>query len=321
MDSKVTETADLISDPLDLVKQIRAMLARVWLGDELILDLLLVTVLAKGHLLLEDVPGVGKTTLAKNLARALGMEFNRVQFTNDILPADILGGSVYNPVDGNFNFVPGPIFTDFLLADEINRASTRSQSAFLQAMEEGGVSIDGVNHALSSRFTVIATQNPIDYDSTNPLPEAQLDRFLIATSIGYPQRNQELALLGEYQQVARQTIEAVIDVDQFSGLQQLVEQAYLHPELSQYIVDLARLSREEEELRLGISPRGSMHLAQAAKAMAVIRGRDAVIAEDIQQLIMPVWSHRLLPRHGRDQDRTASVELLEGLMGRVPLPR
>ena len=321
MDSKVTETADLISDPLDLVKQIRAMLARVWLGDELILDLLLVTVLAKGHLLLEDVPGVGKTTLAKNLARALGMEFNRVQFTNDILPADILGGSVYNPVDGNFNFVPGPIFTDFLLADEINRASTRSQSAFLQAMEEGGVSIDGVNHALSSRFTVIATQNPIDYDSTNPLPEAQLDRFLIATSIGYPQRDQELALLGEYQQVARQTIEAVIDVDQFSGLQQLVEQAYLHPELSQYIVDLARLSREEEELRLGISPRGSMHLAQAAKAMAVIRGRDAVIAEDIQQLIMPVWSHRLLPRHGRDQDRTASVELLEGLMGRVPLPR
>lgn len=321
MDSKVTETADLISDPLDLVKQIRAMLARVWLGDELILDLLLVTVLAKGHLLLEDVPGVGKTTLAKNLARALGMEFNRVQFTNDILPADILGGSVYNPVDGNFNFVPGPIFTDFLLADEINRASTRSQSAFLQAMEEGGVSIDGVNHALSSRFTVIATQNPIDYDSTNPLPEAQLDRFLIATSIGYPQRDQELALLGEYQQVARQTIEAVIDVDQFSGLQQLVEQAYLHPELGQYIVDLARLSREEEELRLGISPRGSMHLAQAAKAMAVIRGRDAVIAEDIQQLIMPVWSHRLLPRHGRDQDRTASVELLEGLMGRVPLPR
>lgn len=321
MDSKVTETADLISDPLDLVKQIRAMLARVWLGDELILDLLLVTVLAKGHLLLEDVPGVGKTTLAKNLARALGMEFNRVQFTNDILPADILGGSVYNPVDGNFNFVPGPIFTDFLLADEINRASTRSQSAFLQAMEEGGVSIDGVNHALSSRFTVIATQNPIDYDSTNPLPEAQLDRFLIATSIGYPQRDQELALLGEYQQVAKQTIEAVIDVDQFSGLQQLVEQAYLHPELGQYIVDLARLSREEEELRLGISPRGSMHLAQAAKAMAVIRGRDAVIAEDIQQLIMPVWSHRLLPRHGRDQDRTASVELLEGLMGRVPLPR
>ncbi|MBL4623123.1 MAG: MoxR family ATPase [Immundisolibacteraceae bacterium] len=321
MDSKVTDIADLISDPLDLVKQIRAMLARVWLGDELILDLLLVTVLAKGHLLLEDVPGVGKTTLAKNLARALGMEFNRVQFTNDILPADILGGSVYNPVDGNFNFVPGPIFTDFLLADEINRASTRSQSAFLQAMEEGGVSIDGVNHALSERFTVIATQNPIDYDSTNPLPEAQLDRFLIATSIGYPQRDQELALHGEYQQVSKQPIEAVINADQFSGLQQLVDQAYLHPELSQYIVDLARMSREEEELRLGISPRGSMHLAQAAKAMAVIRGRDAVIAEDIQQLIMPVWSHRLLPRHGRDQDRTASVELLEALMRRVPLPR
>ncbi len=321
MDSKVANGSDLISDPLELVGQIRAMLARVWLGDPLILDLLLVTVLAKGHLLLEDVPGVGKTTLAKNLARTLGMEFNRVQFTNDILPADILGGSVYNPVDGNFNFVPGPIFTDFLLADEINRASTRSQSAFLQAMEEGGVSIDGVNHVLSERFTVIATQNPIDYDSTNPLPEAQLDRFLVATSIGYPQRDQELALLGEYQQVAKQPIEAVINGDQFSGLQQLVDQAYLHPELSQYIVDLARLSREEEGLRLGISPRGSMHLAQAAKAMAVVRGRDTVIAEDIQQLIMPVWSHRLLPRHGRDQDRTASVELLEALMRRVPLPR
>jgi len=306
---------------VDLISPIHRSLSRVWLGDPFVLDLMLVTVLARGHLLLEDVPGVGKTTLAKSLARALGMEFNRVQFTNDILPADILGGSVYNPVDGNFNFVPGPIFTDFLLADEINRASTRSQSAFLQAMEEGAISIDGVSHELSPRFTVIATQNPIDYDSTNPLPEAQLDRFLISTSIGYPDREQELTLLGAYQQTANQGVEAVLNGEQFHQLQLRVDEAYLHEELSQYIIDLARLSREDERLRLGISPRGSIHLAQAAKALAVIRGRDAVSAEDIQQLIAPVWSHRLLPRHGRDQDRTASVELLEELVRQVPVPR
>ena len=320
MDSKVGRAGVESSSHADMIEQIHGSLSRVWLGDGFILDLMLVTVLARGHLLLEDVPGVGKTTLAKSLARSLGMEFNRVQFTNDILPADILGGSVYNPVDGNFNFVPGPVFTDFLLADEINRASTRSQSAFLQAMEEGAVSIDGISHELSPRFTVIATQNPIDYDSTNPLPEAQLDRFLVATSIGYPGREQELALLGEYQQTGG-LVEAVMNVEQFEALQQRVDEAYLHPDLAQYIVDLARVSREDERLRLGISPRGSIHLAQAAKALAIIRGRDAVTAEDIQRLIVPVWSHRLLPRHGRDQGRTASVELLTELVRQVPVPR
>lgn len=321
MDTEVNRSTAASFELADKIGQIHRSLSRIWLGDVFILDLMLVAVLARGHLLLEDVPGVGKTTLAKSLARTLGMEFNRVQFTNDILPADILGGSVYNPVDGNFNFVPGPIFTDFLLADEINRSSTRSQSAFLQAMEEGAISIDGVNHPLSDRFTVIATQNPIDYDSTNPLPEAQLDRFLVATSIGYPNRDQELALLGAYQQTASQGVEAVLDVQQFNALQERVDSAFLHEDLSRYIVDLARSSREDERVRLGISPRGSIHLAQAAKALAVIRGRDSVIAEDIQQLIMPVWSHRLLPRHGRDQDRTASVELLEELVRRVPVPR
>jgi len=320
MDSKVDRAGVESSVYNDMIEQIHGSLSRVWLGDGFVLDLMLVTVLARGHLLLEDVPGVGKTTLAKSLARSLGMEFNRVQFTNDILPADILGGSVYNPVDGNFNFVPGPVFTDFLLADEINRASTRSQSAFLQAMEEGAVSIDGISHELSPRFTVIATQNPIDYDSTNPLPEAQLDRFLVATSIGYPGREQELALLGEYQQTGG-LVEAVMNVEQFEALQQRVDEAYLHPDLAQYIVDLARVSREDERLRLGISPRGSIHLAQAAKALAIIRGRDAVTAEDIQRLIVPVWSHRLLPRHGRDQGRTASVELLTELVRQVPVPR
>jgi len=320
MDSKVDRAGVESSVYNDMIEQIHGSLSRVWLGDGFVLDLMLVTVLARGHLLLEDVPGVGKTTLAKSLARSLGMEFNRVQFTNDILPADILGGSVYNPVDGNFNFVPGPVFTDFLLADEINRASTRSQSAFLQAMEEGAVSIDGISHELSPRFTVIATQNPIDYDSTNPLPEAQLDRFLVATSISYPGREQELALLGEYQQTGG-LVEAVMNVEQFEALQQRVDEAYLHPDLAQYIVDLARVSREDERLRLGISPRGSIHLAQAAKALAIIRGRDAVTAEDIQRLIVPVWSHRLLPRHGRDQGRTASVELLTELVRQVPVPR
>ena len=322
MDTKVMSYAETSEvDLVDKIRQVQQSLSKVWLGDSFILDLMLVAVLARGHLLLEDVPGVGKTTLAKSLARALGMEFNRVQFTNDILPADILGGSIYNPVDGNFNFVPGPIFTDFLLADEINRASTRSQSAFLQAMEEGAISIDGISHMLSPQFTVIATQNPIDYDSTNPLPEAQLDRFLIATSIGYPNRDQELALLETSQQAAGARVNAVLSVEEFLQLKGQVEAAFMHEDLSQYIVDIARLSREDERLRLGISPRGSIHLVQAAKALAVVRGRNAVTAEDVQQLIVPVWSHRLLPRHGRDQDRTASVELLDDLVRQVPVPR
>ena len=315
IDSRPVESAQ------DAISRARSELAKVWLGDVFVIDLLLAAVLARGHLLLEDIPGVGKTTLAKGLAAVLGLEFNRVQFTNDILPADILGGSVYNPANGGFSFSPGPIFTDFLLADEINRAPTRSQSAFLQAMEEGHVAVDGENHALSDLFTVIATQNPIDFDSTNPLPEAQLDRFLISTTMGYPALESELHLLGDYQLNANQPPANAIMRDQLGALRLVADDVFLHPDLARYIVELARQSRQDEQIKLGISPRGALHLAQAARAYAMIQGEESVLPEQIQRLVRPVWGHRLLPRHGRDNNRELAGELLDEYVARVPLPR
>lgn len=314
-------TLSAIPEDLELLQLARQQLATVWLGDEFVINLLLAAVLARGHILLEDVPGVGKTTLAKGLARVFGLAFNRVQFTNDILPADILGGSIYNPTDGSFSFSPGPIFTDFLLADEINRASTRSQSAFLQAMEEGQVAADGVNHPLSEFFTVIATQNPIDFDSTNPLPEAQLDRFLIAATLGYPELDAELDLLNIYDPQAAQQVRPVFSGEQILRLREECDQVYLHPDIARYIVELARRSRQDERLKLGISPRGGLHLAQAARAYALLHGRREVAVGDVQKLIPPVWGHRLLPRHGRNHDRSLAGKLLAEWVEQAPVPR
>ena len=217
-------------------------------------------------MLVLDVPGVGKTTLATGLALILGLDFNRIQFTNDILPADILGGSIYNASEAKFTFSPGPIFTDFLLADEINRAPTRSQSPFLQAMEEGYVAADGVNQPLSNLFTVIATQNPIDFDRTNPLPEAQLDRFLTSISLGYPDVEAELHLLGEYSDAAKRDPVAVLDKASVAALHDACDDVHLHADLARYIVTLARTTREDPNMKLGISPRGSMHLASACNS-------------------------------------------------------
>jgi len=310
-----------LSQLVSLLDQAHKSLAQHWLGDEFVIELLLASIIACGHVLVVDVPGVGKTTLAKALAQVLGLDFNRIQFTNDILPADILGGSIYNASEAKFTFSPGPIFTDFLLADEINRAPTRSQSAFLQAMEEGYVAADGVNQPLSALFTVIATQNPIDFDSTNPLPEAQLDRFLTSISLGYPNLDAELHLLGDYGQAAQQDPVAVLDKESVSALREACDEVYLHADLASYIVKLARTTREDEHIKLGISPRGSMHLATACKGYALVKGRQQVIAEDIQRLIPPVWNHRILPRHGRDNDATQAHELMQNIVASVPVPR
>lgn len=306
---------------VSLLDQAHQSLARHWLGDDFVIELLLASIIARGHVLVVDVPGVGKTTLAKGLAQILGLDFNRIQFTNDILPADILGGSIYNANEAKFTFSPGPIFTDFLLADEINRAPTRSQSAFLQAMEEGHVAADGVNQPLSNLFTVIATQNPIDFDSTNPLPEAQLDRFLTSISLGYPDIDAELHLLGDYGEATKHDPVAVLDKESVAALRDAVDEVHLHADLARYIVTLARATREDPSIKLGVSPRGSMHLATACKGYALVKGRQQVIAEDIQQLIPPVWNHRILPRHGRDNDSTQAHELMQNIVARIPVPR
>ena len=321
METKVQHKQDDLAQLVSLLDQAHRSLAKHWLGDDFVIELLLASIIARGHVLVVDVPGVGKTTLAKGLALILGLDFNRIQFTNDILPADILGGSIYNASEAEFTFSPGPIFTDFLLADEINRAPTRSQSAFLQAMEEGYVAADGVNQPLSNLFTVIATQNPIDFDSTNPLPEAQLDRFLTSISLGYPDIDAELHLLGEYSEAAKHDPVAVLDKGSVAALRDACDEVHLHIDLARYIVTLARATREDPNIKLGISPRGSMHLASACKGYALVKGRQQVIAEDIQQLIPPVWNHRLLPRHGRDNDSTQAHELMQNIVASVPVPR
>ena len=306
---------------VDLLNRAHQALAKHWLGDDFVIEVLLTSIIAKGHVLLVDVPGVGKTTLAKCMAQVLGLEFNRIQFTNDILPADILGGSIYSATDGKFSFAPGPIFTDFLLADEINRGPTRSQSAFLQAMEEGFVAAEGKNFPLSDLFTVIATQNPIDFDSTNPLPEAQLDRFLTSVTLGYPSDEAELHLLGGYNAQAQSEPEAILNKESVGQLREACDKVHLHEDLMRYIVDISRKTREDQRIKLGISPRGSMHLANAAKAYALVKGRQHVLAEDIQKLIPPVWDHRILPRHGRDSDSAHSHEILQDLIAQTPVPR
>lgn len=321
MESIELPKQDDLNRLVSLLDQAHQSLARHWLGDDFVIELLLASIIAGGHVLVVDVPGVGKTTLAKGLAQILGLDFNRIQFTNDILPADILGGSIYNASEAKFTFSPGPIFTDFLLADEINRAPTRSQSAFLQAMEEGYVAADGVNQPLSNLFTVIATQNPIDFDSTNPLPEAQLDRFLTSISLGYPDVDAELHLLGEYGIAAKHDPVAVLDKDSVAALRDACDEVYLHADLARYIVTLARATREDPNIKLGISPRGSMHLATACKGYALVKGRQQVIAEDIQRLIPPVWNHRILPRHGRDNDSSQAHELMQNIVASVPVPR
>jgi len=309
------------SSLVELLDRAHQVLAQHWLGDDFVIEVLLTSIIAKGHVLLVDVPGVGKTTLAKSMAQVLGLDFNRIQFTNDILPADILGGSIYSATDGKFSFAPGPIFTDFLLADEINRGPTRSQSAFLQAMEEGFVAAEGKNYPLSDLFTVIATQNPIDFDSTNPLPEAQLDRFLTSVTLGYPSDEAELHLLGGYNAQAQSEPEAILNKESVGQLREASDKVHLHEDLMRYIVDISRKTREDQRIKLGISPRGSMHLANAAKAYALVKGRQHVLAEDIQKLIPPVWDHRILPRHGRDSNSAHSHEILQDLVTQTPVPR
>lgn len=314
-------TAATPVDVNNALKRAHQELARHWLGNDFVIELLLTSIIAKGHVLIVDIPGVGKTTLAKSMAKILGLDFNRLQFTNDILPADILGGSIYNSTEAKFSFSPGPIFTDFLLADEINRGPTRSQSAFLQAMEEGYVAADGENYALSDLFTVIATQNPIDFDSTNPLPEAQLDRFLTCLSLGYPDEDAELHLLSGYGETMREEPEAVLNKETIRELRESCERVFLHEDLARYIIALARASREDSRIKLGISPRGAMHLAMGCKAFALVQGRDAVLAEDIQQLIPAIWDHRVLPRHGRDNDSSQAHEILQDILQQIPVPR
>jgi MoxR-like ATPase len=279
------------ADRLDALK---AQLGRVILGKPEAIENITVCLLAGGHILMEDVPGVGKTTLAKALARSLSADFKRVQFTPDLLPTDILGSSVYSPKDGSFSFKPGPIFTNVLLADEINRASPRTQSSLLEAMSERQVSIEGTTHPLPAPFVVIATQNPVEFHGTYPLPEAQLDRFGMRINLGYPANDHEVDVLySQFHHHPLDDVTPVLDAAAVVVLQEAVRAVVVERSIGRYIVALADATRRHPSLRMGCSPRGALSLFRVTQARAFVSGRTYAVPEDVKSVAVPSLAHRL----------------------------
>lgn len=312
---------DLRTESRRQIDALRTNLSDVIQGKDEALDIVVIALLAGGSILMDDVPGVGKTTLAKALARSVDLQFHRVQFTPDLLPSDILGSSIYNPVEGEFHFRQGPIFCNVLLADEINRASPRTQSALLEAMSEMQATIEGVLHPLPGPFLVIATQNPIDFHGTYPLPEAQLDRFLVQLPLGYPDEEHEVAVLYSQQDTHPiQDLKPVLSREEVLDLQEAVKQVHVEQNVGGYLVRIVRATREDPRLKLGVSPRGSLMLFRASQAAAFAAGRDFVLPDDVQRLAPYVLSHRMIltakSRYGSIERREIIQEILE----RVPVP-
>lgn len=286
-----------ISMPLDRLKE-NLNLAMV--GKDEAIQLILVALLSGGHALLEDVPGVGKTLLAKSLARSIDGSFHRVQCTPDLLPGDLTGTNIWNPQEGSFEFIPGPIFTNILLADEINRATPRTQSALLEVMEESQVSLDGVTHPVAPPFFVIATQNPVESHGTFPLPEAQLDRFAVAISLGYPDAEQELEMLKRSQKKRDfSQLSACVSLADVRSLQIQCQQIRVEEPVQRYMLDIVRATRDHEGIRLGVSPRGLVTLQRATQAIAFMSGREFVLPDDVKSLAQPVLAHRMIGARGK----------------------
>mgnify|MGYP001797437602 CR=1 FL=1 len=296
----------------ELVDTAVAEVGAALLGKEEQIRLSLCCLLANGHLLIEDLPGMGKTTLSHALSAVLGLNYERVQFTSDLLPADILGLSIYRKEDGSFHFHPGPIFTQVLLADEINRSTPRTQSALLEAMAERQVTIEGQTRALPDPFFVIATQNPLEQSGTYPLPESQLDRFLMRIELGYPDPNSELAMLREESASSSpSSLPVCISADDLNGIRASVDKVHSSDSLLEYLQRLAARSREGAEFAVGLSPRGVLALLRAAKTWALMEARDHVLPDDVQAVLGPVLAHRLQPGSGFSGDGRALVTLLQ----------
>jgi MoxR-like ATPase len=303
-----------------LCRKITDNISRVIVGKDQAIELLLVGLLAEGHVLLEDVPGVAKTLLAKSLAKSIGGSFSRVQFTPDLLPADITGFNVYDQKTGNFSFHPGPVICNVLLADEINRTIPRTQSSLLECMEERQVTVDGKTHSLPAPFLVMATQNPIELEGTFPLPEAQLDRFMLKIRVGYPDKAEEVRILERFQEAdPYQSLEAVAAPGDISELQKLRRTIRVSKPIREYIADIVRLTRDDRAIQFGASPRASLGLMRAGQALAALRERDYVLPDDIKHLTHPVLTHRLILAEEERLKGKSTDRLIEKLIKRAPV--
>jgi MoxR-like ATPase len=327
MGSDIVPRKDIFHMPLTALevqaqaRRIIDNLETVIVGKRRELELVLIGLLCQGHILIEDVPGVGKTILARSLAQSLGCSFSRIQFTPDLLPSDITGSSIFNQQTRQFEFRPGPIMGQIVLADEINRATPKTQSALLEAMEERQITIDGVVHALPQPFMVIGTQNPIEYEGTFPLPEAQLDRFLLRVSLGYLSKREEIRMV-EDQQFAHpiQSLSAVVSTEELVALQEAVKHVFVSEAIKQYVVDLTFATRENDSLYLGSSPRGSLGLFRTGQAYAALQGRDYVLPDDIKALAEVVLAHRVMVNPSARLKQVTPRRVIGDLVRRVPLP-
>jgi MoxR-like ATPase len=290
-------------------------------GKREVIELVLLCLVSEGHLLLEDVPGVGKTSLAKSLATSIECSFGRVQFTPDLLPSDVVGITVWNRTDGSFDFRPGPVFNNIVLADEINRASPKTQAALLEAMAEGQVTVDGATYPLNLPFMVIATQNPIEHEGTYPLPESQLDRFLMRVSVGYPAPDAEIEILDTHgDHDAFRDIGPVVTAEHVQAMASAARNVHIAPSLKSYLVEIAQATRRTPHLALGMSPRATLSLQRVAKARAAARGRGYVTPDDVKALALPVLAHRLMVTPEAQLQGLATADVLGEVLRAVPVP-
>ncbi|MDP6800038.1 MAG: MoxR family ATPase [SAR202 cluster bacterium] len=294
---------------------------KVIVGKPTSVELGVIALMCQGHALIEDVPGVGKTMLARSIARSVGCEFKRIQFTPDLLPTDVTGVSIYNQKSGEFEFRAGPIISQIVLADEVNRATPKTQSAMLEAMEERQVTVEGVTHEVPSPFMVMATQNPVEYEGTFPLPEAQLDRFLLSVSLGYPTTEEELAIIdGQLLAHPIDALQPVADARKIMELQESIKQVYVDDLIKQYVVSIVEATRVHPDIALGASPRGSLALFRGTQALAIIRGRDYALPDDVKELAVSVLSHRIIVSAAARMRGVDSSEIIAATIDQVPVP-